>query len=534
MNTHIPFHQFQRYKMVELIIDAFRNGRTFSILEVGANEHKNLELFLKDDILYLDIKLSEELKRDPSFVEGDATDLKFADSSFDIVVALDVIEHIPKNRRVLFLKEIDRVSKLGFIISAPFENSGIEQAEIRISNYYQALYDSNLLWNEEHREQGLPNKKEIFDYLIASSKKEIVPIDHGNIEIWEKFIQMEFISGLSEKMIPYWHSINEYYNNVLFLRDFADQSVRTFFVGISEKKGANILTDSLSEWKQDLTERHNNQIDFFLQSLTNLNFSLQSQIPSEADISNLYFAQMFLDFGEGFKEENSETRVLVLKDKYQYQSLSFELNKSEEVHSIRIDPINTSSCLQIINIRVADKQGNEYTIKNYETNAEFKYNNEFIYLNNDPQIVIASPEKSILSITLDILYKSFDFGISNEVVNIITDEKTKNKSIKEKLLESELKAEAMIKATDQKNNEINRLGADLLNKDNLLAEKLTLIMERENENILLKENIELLKENIEKINSELVHLHTILSEKQKEIDIIENNWLWKLKKIFTK
>ena len=43
---NIPFDQYQRYKTTSLIIENYKNdSENVSILEIGANEHKNLEKF---------------------------------------------------------------------------------------------------------------------------------------------------------------------------------------------------------------------------------------------------------------------------------------------------------------------------------------------------------------------------------------------------------------------------------------------------------------------------------------------------------
>lgn len=63
----VSFDQYQRYKNAQLIINSARKkDEIFKILEVGANEHRNLEKFLPlDSIVYLDISLPAELLEDP-------------------------------------------------------------------------------------------------------------------------------------------------------------------------------------------------------------------------------------------------------------------------------------------------------------------------------------------------------------------------------------------------------------------------------------------------------------------------------------
>lgn len=98
--NQIPFDQFQRYNNVQKIINNLRSqNQTFRILEVGANEHQNLEGFLPSDLItYLDISLPKELQLNPKYILGDATQMEFEDDAYDIVVALDVFEHIPPIR----------------------------------------------------------------------------------------------------------------------------------------------------------------------------------------------------------------------------------------------------------------------------------------------------------------------------------------------------------------------------------------------------------------------------------------------------
>ena len=160
---NIPFDQYQRYKTTALIVEKYRiDSIDFTILEIGANEHKNLEKFLpKDKIKYLDIKLSDELQKDKKYILADATNMpQIKDNSFDVVIALDVFEHIPSNLRKSFLNEINRVSKILVIIAGPFDESEVTNTEVRVNQYYKNKYDEDYIWLKEHIENKLPNLTE--------------------------------------------------------------------------------------------------------------------------------------------------------------------------------------------------------------------------------------------------------------------------------------------------------------------------------------------------------------------------------------
>lgn len=58
-------------------------------------------------------------------VLGNAGDLKFGDRSFDVVTALEVLEHLPYGVYEKALKEIDRVADKYIIISVPYDEQRI-------------------------------------------------------------------------------------------------------------------------------------------------------------------------------------------------------------------------------------------------------------------------------------------------------------------------------------------------------------------------------------------------------------------------
>ncbi len=97
------------------------------ILEIGVGEgivtRRVIERFPSATVLGLDLpddELADQWReRDLACVFGDATTLPFPDDSFDLVLAIEVFEHIADTGGAL--EELDRVCSGSLIASVPFE-----------------------------------------------------------------------------------------------------------------------------------------------------------------------------------------------------------------------------------------------------------------------------------------------------------------------------------------------------------------------------------------------------------------------------
>jgi ubiquinone/menaquinone biosynthesis C-methylase UbiE len=84
-----------------------------------------------------------------AYVQGDVRHLPFADKSFDVVICLEVLEHLEREDGEKLLKELERVAKRQVILSTP------------VGKYKQDVFDGNPhqehkhIWNPaEMKEKG--------------------------------------------------------------------------------------------------------------------------------------------------------------------------------------------------------------------------------------------------------------------------------------------------------------------------------------------------------------------------------------------
>lgn len=409
----IPFHQYQRYKMAEIIINSIRNeNQKFNILEVGANVHRNLEKFLpKDNIMYLDVTLPEELLQNEKYILGDATKLEFPDNHFDIIIALDVLEHINSEKRFDFFSEINRVSKGGFIISAPFKDYDIESAEQRVCDYFTAIYNQDIIWHKEHLESGFPDLNTFTSYLENDIKIDYKLIKHGSIDIWERFMKMEFSAGTSVDMDKYWQDINSYYNNVLFQKDFSENCLRTFIVSFKETIKMQRISEKLDQYSEKLTALENSKVDELEESLYRL---LSLVTLKNKEKSDLYM-QIFIDRGNGFNE--TESILLNIGNNQSNVRKRIEIYNTNKIVAIRIDPLNKSCYISIRSISLITHSDEIRKIDEFATNAYDNFEDKYLFLTNDPQIIISDVDiKNLKALEFEIEIVENEFKLDSDFI----------------------------------------------------------------------------------------------------------------------
>ncbi len=166
---------FLRYSKVlkELKNEISLNAeRKISVLEIGsgglgispllkyAGLKKKCDLTLADT----DVSALSKVKSEKTVViHGDS--LPFEDNTFDVVISLDTLEHIPKDKRQKFLSEIKKVAKktilLHFVANDPPEQFLSRDADQKFQNWYIKKFHKPNRWTEEHLMIDPPTIQEI-------------------------------------------------------------------------------------------------------------------------------------------------------------------------------------------------------------------------------------------------------------------------------------------------------------------------------------------------------------------------------------
>ncbi len=159
-------NQLARYSAVAPTIEA-SSGST--LLEVGSGSEGfarfaggrwSITACDRDFTDYGAVAIPEDgLRR----VEGDVTALPFADREFDVVLALDLLEHLRADLRPTALSELARVADGKLIVGCPCGERALK-ADRALARYYALQPRPVPPWLVEHLENGFPEA----DLLVAA------------------------------------------------------------------------------------------------------------------------------------------------------------------------------------------------------------------------------------------------------------------------------------------------------------------------------------------------------------------------------
>jgi SAM-dependent methyltransferase len=106
-------------------------------------------------------------------VVGDARKLPFADDSFDVVLALDVLEHIRPADRGRALSELVRTARRRLIVACPTGPAALA-ADRRLAGRLRARGMDPPDWLLEHEANGFPQRDDLLRWLGGRGQIQVI------------------------------------------------------------------------------------------------------------------------------------------------------------------------------------------------------------------------------------------------------------------------------------------------------------------------------------------------------------------------
>jgi SAM-dependent methyltransferase len=117
-------------------------------------------------------------------VVGDVRDLPFEDDTFDVVLALDVLEHIAPDQRAAAIDQLVRTARRRVVVACP-TGAAAFAADGRLAGSLRARGMHPPDWLAEHEAHGFPEQEELRNWLAGRGQLRLL----GNENVrWHEFV----------------------------------------------------------------------------------------------------------------------------------------------------------------------------------------------------------------------------------------------------------------------------------------------------------------------------------------------------------
>jgi hypothetical protein len=137
------------------------------ILEVGSGS-KGITPYVPFTVTGLDVVFNGPVAPtlNPILHSGDR--LPFADASYDVVISVDMLEHVPEQKRPEVIGELLRVARKRVFLAVPCGKAAQEH-DSSLDQLYQRARGERYHFFAEHVDLGLPRKEELQQCIAASA-----------------------------------------------------------------------------------------------------------------------------------------------------------------------------------------------------------------------------------------------------------------------------------------------------------------------------------------------------------------------------
>ncbi|MHB8439306.1 MAG: glycosyltransferase [Acidimicrobiales bacterium] len=151
------------------------------VLDIGGSDGLTAQCLPGRPVIAVDIRPSA------SQVIASGAQLPFADRSFAVAVALDVLEHLPDELKVMLVVEAARVADV-VVLAGPFADRAVEEAERHQRDLFAALFGHDHPWLIEHYECGLPHLETVVRQLEKLGFETHV-FGSNPLQLWEAALE---------------------------------------------------------------------------------------------------------------------------------------------------------------------------------------------------------------------------------------------------------------------------------------------------------------------------------------------------------
>jgi len=171
------------------MVDKIKAGNLGSVIEIGSGG-LGIGPYLKSRFIGIDVAFTQPYSSHLKPIVGSALSVPIKDSSSQVAISSDMLEHVPAKQRVKAVTELFRIATHMIIIGVP-TGSKAHQQDKDLDTEYQKVHGDRHPFLEEQTTFGLPAvadiEKAIADAARATGKSysvEIVPNINLKLRLW--------------------------------------------------------------------------------------------------------------------------------------------------------------------------------------------------------------------------------------------------------------------------------------------------------------------------------------------------------------
>ena len=177
------------------------------ILEVGSGL-KGITPYIPFKITGVDVSFNGNIAENLTPVCLSGTNLPFSDKSFDYVISVDMLEHVPENERQNVITELLRVANKQVYLAVPCGRLS-EIHDKALDDLFQKVRGERDHFLQEHVENGLPSKEDLITYIKAASGRLGVSVTLrviDNVSLKVRFFFMRLLITAKPPKLFIWIS----------------------------------------------------------------------------------------------------------------------------------------------------------------------------------------------------------------------------------------------------------------------------------------------------------------------------------------
>lgn len=232
-----PIDQYQRYQDIRQVVTVLSANKPLRILDVGGTTVTTQFLPNEHHIVTIN-----PVRAVNAAVVGSGMQLPFGDGTFDVVISVDTLEHIPYVQRQQFIDELMRLTRAFSVLTAPFASGYNETAEQILNNFFASVLQFEHPSLTEHLENGLPDLDSCLGW-IAAHTPHIITIPSGYIHHWLPLMMIHHAMDQLRDGESLQEDLHRLYNYQAYWRDHQPPSYRQVIV--ASKHAPQNLFDQL-------------------------------------------------------------------------------------------------------------------------------------------------------------------------------------------------------------------------------------------------------------------------------------------------